>query len=190
MEVETKDEEVVEIPATSDSDEIIDSEIAEEPGTETDVSEEPSFAELGLPSFEGKSRKEVAQMITDLQSDVSKGNERYGTVANELGKLRKLAEKPAEKPEEKKVDLIEEMPEMTAGEVADFNELYDKNPVKAVLKYGGPALNSLSRRKSNSHSRTLLRSSLVICLALLRTSWPTALFSRTILMWTTRHSLL
>jgi len=94
---------------------------------------EKTWEDLGLPKFEGKTREEIA-------NEIQWNNRRRGEQANELGQLRKeVAELKAAIPEKPKAEpkpIEDRLGGMTVDQMEEFNDLYDKNPVAAILKYG------------------------------------------------------
>lgn len=94
---------------------------------------EANWKKYGLGRLDGMNREQIA-------AEINWRNRQAGEQANELGKLRKRVaefekETPAKEPEKQEpADLI---PDMTPGEVEDFNRLWETNPTKAIFKYGG-----------------------------------------------------
>jgi len=134
-EVATGDEEEQEIEApNTDTDDKVEDEKTEE-------KKPVDWEALGLDMFKGKTQEQVAEQI---------GNERksLGHVTNQLGDLRRqIAElkqpKPAEKIAEEPKDILADIKELDDADAAKFNALYEKNPVKAMLTYGGDPIKQM-----------------------------------------------
>jgi len=140
-----------EVPAVADEDTKTEEEPVEEtpaePEKEEPVVEEPevvsekSWKELGLDRFDGMTKEQIAKEIKWI-------NRKYGEHTQEVGELRKelsdfkLKLEPKKEPEK-------EQPRkgLTAHEIEDFNEIYQNDPVGAVLKYGGDDIQRLIDRK-------------------------------------------
>lgn len=114
---------------------------------EADAPTKKSWKDFGLEGFEGKSEEEIARIIVQERREDEHRRKVYGELSNEVGELRKFkteAETKAARPkEEKEPDLLDVMPEMTEGQILDFNAIYEKNPVKAMLKYGGDTIKQM-----------------------------------------------
>lgn len=99
-----------------------------------DVTEPPekSFTDLGAQELEGKSREEIARYVRE-QTDYQVMRDRvYGEQANELGGLRRFKkEHSVEKPKAE-----EPFPDLSEGQIADFNAHWEKNPGKAIVSAG------------------------------------------------------
>ena len=111
------------------TDEAKGSEETEE-GVKTET--EDAWRKHGIARFDGMSRKAIA-------AEFNWRNRQAGEQAREVGELRKRVAEldkgtKAEPEKPKGIDLI---PDMTPGQVEDYNRLYEINPVKAIFKYGG-----------------------------------------------------
>lgn len=132
--------ETVEAPEAPEKD-----EVSEEVSDQVTVAAETTktWRDFGIDDFEGRTNEEIAEIIRREREDSSFRRKVYGEQAEELGELRKLraeAEKPAV---EEKPDIFDSMADMTEGEILDFNSIYEKHPVKAVLKYARPVIEQL-----------------------------------------------
>lgn len=140
---ETKGKEVTteeKAPETPAKEEVLEKAEADAPVPKT-------WKDLDLEDFEGKSQEEIARIIVQERRESEHSRKVYGEQGEELGALRKFktdTEVEKAKPkEEKEPDLLDTMPEMTEGEILDFNAIYEKNPVKAMLKYGGATIKQM-----------------------------------------------
>lgn len=108
---------------------------------------EKTWKDFGVDDFEGKTNEEIAAIVRRDRDDSSFRRRVYGEQADELGALRTFKTETEAKAkaaaEEKKPDLLEQMPDMTDGEVLDFNKIYEGHPVKAILKYARPVIEQL-----------------------------------------------
>lgn len=108
---------------------------------------EKTWKDFGVDDFEGKSSEEIAAIVRQERDDGNFRRKIYGEQAEELGELRKFRTETetakVKAAEEKKPDLLEQMPDMTDGEVLDFNKIYEAHPVKAILKYARPVIEQL-----------------------------------------------
>lgn len=105
--------------------------------------EEKPWEKLGLKRFDGMTQEQIAADILQIERDVAWRKSVVDRQGEELGALRtfkKDKETPEEKPQE---EAPLEMPEMTEGEVLDFTQIYQTNPIKAVLKYGGDYIKNM-----------------------------------------------
>ncbi len=112
---------------------------------------EKTWKDFGIEDFEGKSSEEIAAIVRREREDSSFRRRVYGEQADELGGLRTFKTETEAKAkaaaEEKKPDLLEQMPDMTDGEVLDFNKIYEAHPVKAILKYARPVIEQLVQQQ-------------------------------------------
>ncbi|MBA7689292.1 hypothetical protein ES703_97798 [subsurface metagenome] len=112
---------------------------------------EKTWKDFGVDDFEGKSNEEIAAIVRREREDSGFRRRVYGEQADELGTLRTFKTETEAKAktaaEEKKPDLLEQMPDMTDGEVLDFNKIYEAHPVKAILKYARPVLEQLVQQQ-------------------------------------------
>ena len=106
--------------------------------------DEKTWKDFGLNEFEGKSNEEIAQAIQELRRDRDYQASRYGKLSNEFGELRKQT---SDKQPESKKELIDTIPDLTPGQVTDFNRIYEENPVKALIKFGGPHIEKIIEEK-------------------------------------------
>lgn len=148
--------------ATTDTTETPEKDKVEEQVSETAETEEKTWKDLGLDEFEGKSTEEVAKIVLQRRKESEFRDKLYGDQANELGKLRKFKteqEAAKEKPEEKKekVNLIDQLPDMSEGEILDFNTIYEKNPAKAFLKYGNNTIRQIIAEEFESRQEDVER---------------------------------
>ena len=108
-------------------------------GQEAEKENKVDWKALGLDVFAGKTEKEVADQIKFERKQL-------GHTTNMLGELRKkvtqLESKPQEKkdPAEKPKDVLAEIEDLDESDMDDFNDLYDKSPIKAFMAYGGDTL--------------------------------------------------
>jgi len=123
--------------ATGEASEALEEEQVSEQA-DTTAKTERTWADLGVGDFEGKSNEEIARSVLQQQKDSDFRNKIYGEQASELGELRKFkAEQQAKAAAPKEeVGLFEQIPDMTEGQIADYNALYEKNPVVTPLKLG------------------------------------------------------
>lgn len=124
-------------------------EAPEQVSEQVDVSAETkkTWKGLGIDDFEGRTDEEIAQIVKREREDSSFRRRVYGEQADELGELRKLRAE-AEKPEvEEKPDPLDALPDMTEGEILDFNKIYEGHPVKAILKYGRGVIEQLVNQR-------------------------------------------
>lgn len=154
---------------TQVEDEVVAPEAPEAPPKETEEQVEEqdegtakpkakSWKDLGLVGFEGKTDEEIAKAI--LEERARAGSEQrdhdfrrrvFGEQADELGELRKFKKEHEEKAAQSaKTDPLDLLPDMTDGEIVDFNKIYETNPVKAVLKYASPHLKKIISEQINS----------------------------------------
>lgn len=131
----TTETEVVE---TADADTAKVKETAEESEAET---KEQLWSELGLERYDGMTKEQIAKDILWLRRISNRQ-------AQEVGKLRKLkvehsAVEKAEKEVAEKVDPLDLISDLTPTQLADFNELYEQNPTRAILKYGGDYIKTM-----------------------------------------------
>lgn len=129
-------------------------EVSEEAETAATTTEVKTWKDLGLEDFEGKSQEEIAQLIVQSRRESEHRDKVYGDQTNVVGDLRKqiaeaeakITEVEAKKKESgiKEPDLLDQLPEMTEGEILDFNAIYEKNPVKALFKYARPVLEKMT----------------------------------------------
>lgn len=145
-----KEEKIVEVDDTTVVDETQKGEVEKiETGSETVVETdkvesetevtEKTWTDLGLPQYEGLSRAEVAERVKST-------NRNYGEATNTVGELRKKLNtvindtvKPSESKETKK-SIIEAMPNLSASQTEEFNDIYAESPVKAIMQFGGESV--------------------------------------------------
>lgn len=128
--------------------EVVDTELPEEKDEQTapETSEkEKSWSDLSLPDLENLSRDEIAKRILQERTETAYRNKLYGEQANELGELRKKVE-GLSKPEEKK-DVLNQIPDMTEGDVVDFNTEYTRSPIRTLLKHSKPHIDAIVQEK-------------------------------------------
>lgn len=135
VETEVKETEQPETePETTETEvtkpEVTETETETETKAEADAkTAEKTWADLGHERFDGMSRGQIAR-------EIDWRNRQYGEQANELGRLRKEVEElktPEKKPEASEVPVRRGM---TQDEVTEFNEMYERDPVGAMLKFG------------------------------------------------------
>lgn len=107
---------------------------------------EPSWAELGLPQYEGLTKKQIAERVATT-------NREYGRATNTIGELRKQIGsvvndtiKPKDVVETKK-DILASMPNLSESEIIQFNEVFSVNPARAILMFGGDTLKQMFREE-------------------------------------------
>ena len=133
---ETETDTVKDIATDTSETKVADTETGdtetEESGTATDETTAKTWKDFGLDRFDGKSIEEIA-------TEIKWRNEIQGRQSNELGELRAKVEALKKPKEEKgKTDVLAQLPEMTRGEIVDFNEIWENDPRKAIAKYASP----------------------------------------------------
>ncbi|MFA5381895.1 MAG: hypothetical protein WC356_01930 [Candidatus Micrarchaeia archaeon] len=104
---------------------------------------EKTWTELGLPQYEGLSKAEIAERVSIT-------NREYGRATNTIGQLRKQigtvvdTQKPANSKETKE-DVLAAIQNLDEAETVKFNAMYEVNPAKAILTYGGDAIKEIVR---------------------------------------------
>ena len=149
LEDETEGEEKIEGEEVAES-EKVDEDGKDEPDSEAkedseqdDGSEEEQekvdWKALGLGMFEGKTQKEVAEQISFERKQLGHTTNMIGDLRREIAQLKTNSaekEKPAEKPK----DVLSGIRDLDEADVAKFNVMYEKNPIKAIMTYGGDAI--------------------------------------------------
>ena len=122
---------------------VVEEEVQEDVAKEEEEPENKvDWKALGLDIFEGKTQAEVAEQIKFERKQL-------GHTTNMLGELRReitqLKVKPVqvEKPVEKPKDILSEIRDLDEADVAKFNTMYEKNPVKAFMTYGGESIKAM-----------------------------------------------
>lgn len=105
-----------------------------------------SWKDFGLDEFEGKSAEDVAKAVSQLRREKDYQNQLYGRLTNELGELRKFKDETEKtlkaQPKKEPAETV-----MTPAQLQVFNEEYEKNPAKALLKYFGDDFKAVIREE-------------------------------------------
>lgn len=144
VDVEEEVEEEVEDEKKEVEDEEKDEDVTEQVKTGDDNEKEKEenkvdWKALGLDVFEGKSQKEVAEQILFERKQLGHTTNMLGELRREISQLKTKPEK-VEKTVEKPKSVLEEIKELDEADTAKFNALYDKNPIKAIMTYGGDTI--------------------------------------------------
>lgn len=137
--------ETVEAPEVSEKD-----DASEQVSDQVTAPAEKTWKDFGVDDFEGKSNEEIAEIVKIGREDIAFRRRILAEQADELGELRKFrteSEAKVKPAEEEKPDILDSMPEMTEGEILDFNKIYESHPVKAILKYGRPVIEQLVNQR-------------------------------------------
>ena len=146
---ETVEEEIEEEKAVEETaDETEQSEDAnvseEESVEEKEVEEKPDnkvdWVALGFDKFKGKTDKEVAEQIKFERQQLGHTVNMLGDLRREIADLKKPKEEV--KKEEPK-DVLASIPELDDADAAKFNAMYEKNPIKAIMTYGGDSIKEM-----------------------------------------------
>ena len=154
-------DEEVELPETADDikddDDAVEEEVAEqveEKKEEVVVVEEKKeepvkevkadidWNSLGLEVFAGKTPQEIAEQIKFERKQLGHTTNMIGELRRELTQL-KARPLEVEKPKEEKKNILEGIADLDEADTAKFNVLYEKNPIKALLTYGGDTIKQM-----------------------------------------------
>ena len=126
-----------ETPETEE--EVTEDEVAEdEPQEEGEVDESVDWSKYGLDNFSGKSMAEVAEQIKRERQSLGHTTNMLGDLRKQLNELKR--EPKREETPQKPKDVFESINDLSEEDTAKFNALYEKNPVKAIMTYGGKAV--------------------------------------------------
>lgn len=150
VEDKTEEKEVEETTVAEETDKTVAEEEVEE-DTEEDTEEEKpkskvDWKALGFDKFEGKTDDEVVEQLKFERQQLGHTVNMLGELRREIAELKKP--KKVEK-EEKPKDVLASIPELDDADAAKFNAMYEKNPIKAIMTYGGSSIKDLIANEVN-----------------------------------------
>lgn len=120
-----------------------DAKVSEEESVEEKEEEEKpdnkvDWVALGFEKFKDKTDKEVVEQIKFERQQLGHTVNLLGDLRREIADLKKPKEV-----EEKPKDVLASIPELDDADAAKFNAMYEKNPIKAILAYGGDPIKEM-----------------------------------------------
>jgi len=155
LDEDEKEEEKAEEKGEDKEEEVKDGEEKEEEDDEKDGEDEEEKKEpeneidweaLGFPKFKGKSDKEVAEQIKFERQQLGHTVNMLGDLRRENADLKSKKESKEEKKPEKK-DTLSSIPELNDADAAKFNTLYENNPIRAIMTYGGGTISEMIKEE-------------------------------------------
>ena len=143
-------EEVDESEKEEDTDDSDDDKAEEESDEEEDDTEEEAEEEkkssvdwvgLGFDKFKGKTDEEVVAQIKFERQQLGHTVNMLGDLRREIADLKK--QPPPKKEVEKPKDVLASIPDLDDADAAKFNAMYEKNPIKAIMTYGGDPIKEM-----------------------------------------------
>ena len=122
------------------AEEVVEEVVEEE--VEEVVEEKPAqvdWKKLGFDKFEGKTDQEVVDQIKFERQQLGHTVNMLGDLRREIADLKKPPVKEPEKPK----DVLGSIPELDDADAAKFNAMYEKNPIKAIMTYGGDPIKQM-----------------------------------------------
>ena len=140
-------EEVDESEKEEDTDDSDDDKTEEESDEEKDDTEEEEkkssvdWVSLGFDKFKGKTDEEVVAQIKFERQQLGHTVNMLGDLRREIADLKK--QPPPKKEVEKPKDVVSSIPDLDDADAAKFNAMYEKNPIKAIMTYGGDSIKQM-----------------------------------------------
>ena len=138
-ETEEKEEQETEEKAEEEKAEEETEEKEEKEEQEEEKEAQVDWKKLGFDKFEGKTDREVVDQIKFERQQLGHTVNMLGDLRREIADLKKPPVKEPEKPK----DVLGSIPELDDADAAKFNAMYEKNPIKAIMTYGGDPIKQM-----------------------------------------------
>jgi len=133
-------EDVVDKETEDIEEEVEDKEEAKAEDKEESNENTVDWVALGFDKFKGKTDREVVDQIKFERQQLGHTVNMLGDLRREIADLKKPKEIVKE---EKPKDVLASIPELDDADAAKFNAMYEKNPIKAIMTYGGSSIKEL-----------------------------------------------